>query len=112
AHFAALHAARPEDASVSSALERLFERADRKRDLVALLASREAEGAAALELGRRVASLWLELEDVGQASRAIERLLDRSTRAADLADLALRIADTRESEAAFRVLARLARIDD
>ncbi len=73
-----LHELRPTDTKLASALERLYERQDRHRELVALLSARlpslKRDDAARTRL--RVAALWLDdLGEPGAALEAVEPLL-------------------------------------
>ena len=74
-----LHELRPADAKLASALERLYERQGRHRELVALLSARLPvfKGDEARRARTRIAALWLEqLGDPGQALDVIEPLLE------------------------------------
>jgi tetratricopeptide (TPR) repeat protein len=75
-----LHELRPGDPKLTGALERLYERQGRHRELVALLAERipTLKRDEARRTRTRVAGLWLdELGDAGAALEAIEPLLQR-----------------------------------
>ena len=75
-----LHELRPEDAKLTSALERLYERQGRHRELVSLLSGRipTLKRDEARRTRARVAGLWLdELGDAAAALEAIEPMLTR-----------------------------------
>jgi tetratricopeptide (TPR) repeat protein len=75
-----LHELRPEDAKLTSALERLYERQGRHRELVSLLSGRipTLKRDEARRTRTRVAGLWLdELGDPAAALEAIEPMLAR-----------------------------------
>ena len=75
-----LHEIRPEDPKLASALERLYERQGRHRELVTLLSSRipALKRDEARRTRARVATLWLdELGDPASALEAIEPMLQR-----------------------------------
>ena len=72
---------RPHDARLSGALERLYERQGKHRELVTLLSAQlpSLDGDAALRSRARVATLWLEeLGDPEEALNFLEPLLDKS----------------------------------
>jgi tetratricopeptide (TPR) repeat protein len=93
-YLARVHALRPDDASVSASLERLYEREGRTMDLIALLGQRaeRAEAAARRELQRRIAVLWLELGNAGQACATLDSMLERGVPFAEVVDLVERAA--------------------
>lgn len=69
---------RPSDAKLSSALERLYERQRKHRELVTLLGSRlpALDGEEARRTRARIATLWLdELDDPGKALDIVEPVL-------------------------------------
>lgn len=73
-----LRAMRPSDAKLSSALERLYERQRKHRELVTLLGARlpALDGEEARRTRIRIANLWLdELDDPGAALDVVEPLL-------------------------------------
>jgi len=75
-----LHELRPDDAKLAGALERLYERQGRHRELVLLLSARvpTLKRDEARRARTRVARLWLdELGDAGAALEAIEPMLQR-----------------------------------
>jgi tetratricopeptide (TPR) repeat protein len=85
-----LHAVRPGDAKLSSALERLYERRGSHRELVALLTSRlpSLRADEARRVRTRIAGLWLdELGDPGAALDMLEPLVDGSDAAAAPAEV-------------------------
>ncbi|MGA3119299.1 MAG: tetratricopeptide repeat protein [Polyangiaceae bacterium] len=72
---------RPHDARLSGALERLYERQGKHRELVTLLSAQlpSLDGEAARRSRARVATLWLEeLDDPEEALNFLEPLLDKS----------------------------------
>ncbi|HEY4015464.1 MAG TPA: tetratricopeptide repeat protein [Polyangiaceae bacterium] len=78
-YLEALGPLKPNDAKLTNALERLYERQGRHRELVSLLTARlpSLEGEQAHKARARVASLWLEgLRDPAAAFEAIEPALD------------------------------------
>ncbi|HZW74200.1 MAG TPA: hypothetical protein VFF43_11670, partial [Caldimonas sp.] len=94
AYLVSVHALRPDDDAASTALERLYERERRQRDLVELLVERvvRSEGAARQQLLQRIAGLWLDLGEVAEASDVVETMLDDGAAVADLASLLERLA--------------------
>jgi tetratricopeptide (TPR) repeat protein len=78
-YLEALAPLKPQDAKLTNALERLYERQGRHRELVALLSARlpALDGEQSHKTRARVASLWLEgLRDPAAAFDAIEPALD------------------------------------
>lgn len=93
-YFESMLALRPDDVALSTALERLYERAGRRRDLVELLdkeACRSA-GASRRQFQHRVAALRLELGQVAAASAAVETMVDEGATVAEVAGLLERLA--------------------
>jgi tetratricopeptide (TPR) repeat protein len=88
-YLRAIHALRPEDPAIATALERLCEREGKKDDLIALLGERagRSKGAERRELQRRVAALWLEVGKPDDAGRALEAAIADGMPVADVADL-------------------------
>jgi tetratricopeptide (TPR) repeat protein len=85
-----LHELRPGDAKLTSALERLYERQGRHRELVSLLSGRipTLKRDEARRTRARVAGLWLdELGDAAAALEAIEPMLTRQEDAANGTEL-------------------------
>jgi tetratricopeptide (TPR) repeat protein len=110
AYLTALHALRPDDATVDAALERLYERQGRKVELIDLLRKRvdRTTGFKRRDLRRRMASLWLDLGDGVQADAVIERLLQGDAFVADVVDLLERILEHPAPAAVHdRAIARL-----
>jgi tetratricopeptide (TPR) repeat protein len=76
---------RPEDATLTAALERLYERQGRYRELIDLLAARlpDLRGDEARRARARVAALWLdELANPDAALEALEPILDHAAQTA------------------------------
>jgi tetratricopeptide (TPR) repeat protein len=93
-YFEFLHALRPDDVSVDAALERLYERLELKRELVAVLV-RRAGGQAGFrlrELEERIATLWLELGETPNANAVVEAMLANGAKVADVVQFLERIA--------------------
>jgi tetratricopeptide (TPR) repeat protein len=86
-YFASLHALRPDDAAVSTALERLYELRGRQAHLVDLLAERaeRSHGATRQQVRHRIAGLRLDLGQVGEASAIVDAMLDDGVAVADVA---------------------------
>ncbi|HEX8792350.1 MAG TPA: hypothetical protein VF765_15455 [Polyangiaceae bacterium] len=80
---------RPDDAAAAAALEHLYERQRRKVVLAEFLSGRaeRSQGAARLELQRRVAALRLELDDIEDASAVVDAMLDGGADVAGVCDL-------------------------
>jgi tetratricopeptide (TPR) repeat protein len=96
-YFEFLRALRPDDAAVDGALERLYERLDQKRELVALLA-RRVEGQTGFrlrELEERIAQLWLELDETANANAVVETMLANGAYVADVIPFLERVARPR-----------------
>ncbi|HEX3344295.1 MAG TPA: hypothetical protein VHS09_06965, partial [Polyangiaceae bacterium] len=84
-----LHELRPDDGKLTSALERLYERQGRHRELVSLLSGRipTLKRDEARRTRARVAALWLdELGDAAAALEAIEPMLARPEEGANGAE--------------------------
>jgi predicted Zn-dependent protease len=93
-YFEFLRALRPDDVAVDGALERLYERLDLKRELVALLARRAEEqaGFRLRELEERIIGLWLELGETANANAVVERMLANGAKVAEVVPFLERIA--------------------
>jgi tetratricopeptide (TPR) repeat protein len=76
-YLEALRALRPADAKIAAALERLYERQGRHRDLIALLSERlpALRADEAQRTRTRIASRWLEIGDPTAAFAALEPLV-------------------------------------
>ncbi len=86
AYLEQLSQLKPGDAKLTSALERLYERQGRHKELVGLLSARLPilDGDAALRVRARIATLWLEgLHDPTAAFDAIEPALDAGAAASN-----------------------------
>ena len=93
-YLVSIRALRPDDGAVSTALERLYERHGRPRDLVVLLGERadRSEGAARQQFQQRIAALRLDLGQITEASAIVEAMLDEGAAPADVAGLLERLA--------------------
>jgi tetratricopeptide (TPR) repeat protein len=93
-YFESLHALRPDDGTVSTALERLYEHTGRPSDLAELLHEKEcrADGAARQQFQHRIAALRLDLGQVAEASAVVETMLDEGAAVAKVAGLLERLA--------------------
>lgn len=93
-YFETIHAMRPDDATATAALERLYERQGRTRALLDLLGERldKTAGFKRRELLDRLASLWLDVGDVRQAFDVVKRSMDEGAPVADVTGLLERIA--------------------
>ncbi|HVW26643.1 MAG TPA: tetratricopeptide repeat protein [Polyangiaceae bacterium] len=98
-----LRAARPSDAPVTASLERLYEREGESAKLIALLQERlaTATGIVKEELEQRIASLWLDLGDLGSAHALVESMLEHGVKLADVAPLLERILGVRPEHDVF-----------
>jgi Flp pilus assembly protein TadD len=107
-YFEFLHALRPDDVGVDGALERLYERLDQKRELVALLERRAEEqvGFRLRELEERIASLWLDLGEAANANAVVERMLTNGAKVADVVHFLERIARRPEGTGHHETIAR------
>jgi tetratricopeptide (TPR) repeat protein len=92
-YFASLHALRPDDAAVSTALERLYELRGRQADLVELLAERaeRSHGATRQQVWHRIAALRLDLGQAVEASAVVDAMIDAGAAVADVAALLERL---------------------
>jgi tetratricopeptide (TPR) repeat protein len=93
-YLESLHALRPQDGASSATLERLYERAGRRRDLVEILresACRSA-GAARRQFQHRMAAIRLDLGEVEAASGVVETMLDEGAAVDEAAGLLERLA--------------------
>jgi thioredoxin-like negative regulator of GroEL len=100
----------PGDVNVARSLERLYERAERYRDLVGLWSRRIAfaPAAEALATRARIAGLWLDpIGDLGQALAAVQDLLDHGGDAATAEPLLERIAAGDDPVAAHAAVRQL-----
>ncbi len=100
----------PGDVNVARSLERLYERAERYRDLVGLWSRRIAfaPAAEALATRARIAGLWLDpIGDLGQALTAVQDLLDHGGDAATAEPLLERIAAGDDPVAAHAAVRQL-----
>ncbi len=98
-----LRVLRPADAPVQASLERLYEREGESAKLITLLSERlaSASGMAKEELEQRIASLWLDLGDLGSAHGLVERMLENGGRLADVVPLLERILGVRPEHDVF-----------
>jgi tetratricopeptide (TPR) repeat protein len=96
-YFASIRALRPGDATVASALARLYTRVGRKSDLIELLCDRAAtlSGPERHDHQRRIAALWLELGKIEEANATLEATLADGAPVGDLTDLLERVASHR-----------------
>jgi tetratricopeptide (TPR) repeat protein len=103
AYLEQLRSARPSDAPVTASLERLYEREGESAKLIALLQERvaKASGIVKEELEQRIASLWLDLGDLGSAHALVESMLDDGVRLVDVATLLERILGVRPEHDVF-----------
>jgi Flp pilus assembly protein TadD len=116
-YLASAHALEPESAAVSTALERLYERQDKKSDLVLLLEERAValQGPARRELERRIAALWLDLGMADEAAAALDTVLDHGGSVGDVSELFERVARQGHRRAIQRLAAHyesVGRVDD
>jgi tetratricopeptide (TPR) repeat protein len=93
-YFESIHALRPDDGGVSTALERLYDRTGRQRDLVELLQEDacRSSGVARQQFQHRIAALRLDLGEVSEASSVIETMLDEGAAVAHVEGLLERLA--------------------
>ena len=94
-YLESLHALRAGDSTVESALERLYEKQNRRAELIGLLSARiaQASGFKRRDLRRRIATLWLDLGEVDQAGAVVEQMLEQDAFVADVVDLLERIVE-------------------
>jgi tetratricopeptide (TPR) repeat protein len=117
-YLVSIHALHPDDSAVSTALERLYERQERQRDLVGLLAERatRSDGTARQQFQHRIAALRLDLGQPAEASAVVEAMLDEGAAVADVVSLLERLAPHPEQGRAFdRLLSHyesIGRMDD
>jgi len=113
AYLEAVHQRRPRDERVATALERLYERHDRKHQLLDLLRER---GGYDQGRARRIAALELALGYPDDASETIEAMLANGVNVADVEDLLEAVASCPGQMAAASLLGahyeNSARIDD
>ncbi|HTU57705.1 MAG TPA: hypothetical protein VMF89_04710, partial [Polyangiales bacterium] len=78
-YLEALNRELPGDSRVDASLERLYERHEKRRPLIALLSQRVAQASEQeqSELRRRVAALWLDLEETAPALELAQTLLTK-----------------------------------
>jgi tetratricopeptide (TPR) repeat protein len=93
AYFVTIRAKHPCDTAIASSLERLYERGDKKEELVALLTERasQSDRAERHTFQRRIAALLLELGRVQEACAALASMIDDGVFAEGLTDILERV---------------------
>jgi lipopolysaccharide biosynthesis regulator YciM len=93
-YLEAIHRLRPGDVSTTTALERLYERQGRTRELAELLAERvaAATGFKRFELHGRIGTLLLDLGDIAPSFQVVERMLEEGAAVSEVIGMLERIA--------------------
>ncbi len=93
-YLESIHRLRPDDPTVDSALERLYERQGRRSALIDLLDARlpHSVGFKHRELLHRIASLWLDLGSADRAIAILEQMLRDAVSVAEVTQLLERVA--------------------
>ncbi len=88
------HTLQPDDTATHAALERLYERQGRTRDLIELLGERveTSSGFQLRQLRKRIAELWLDLGSAKDAIDVVERGTGDDASVADMVDVLERLA--------------------
>ena len=112
-YLESIHGLRPEDVTVESALERLYEKQGQTSALLALLDGRLARctGFQRRELLRKMASLWADLGHAEEAIAIVERMLADGAPVADTTELLERLAADPTPPAAGAAAAKAPRSD-